>query len=319
LSSPVPSTHLAFKSSERLAQKLGEASNGQYQIEVFPVGVLGTAREGYDLSKDGLADIAAICCSYTPAHFPLSVFVELPLINLTGTEATQLLFEIVDKGLLDSEFADVYLADPIGLTPAPLFSNRKIEKISDFKGMRVIPVNPILSGLWKQLDVQGAILSYPDVYLALSRKTIDAASSSWAASTGWKWQEVAQYPININLYGGYNCPFVVNKKIWQSIPETIQTKWKQVFREEALQTAKMYENEESAAKKLWLAAGRTITELPAAEYAKLGMMAVPIWQDWIEKQEKAGKPAAAVYQTYVEFLRKLGKPVAVRVPGLYKE
>lgn len=314
----VPSTHVAYPPSAELAKRLTEASKGLYRVEAFPVGVIGTAMESYAMCRDGLADLSLICVGYTPGQFPLSGFWELPMINLTGVLGTQLLREIYKKGLLDQEYSEVRLVSPAALSPAQVFSNKKITRIEDFKGMRITGSGSI-NRLWKEMGVQPVMMNYPDVYLALSRKTIDAATSSWAAAAGWRWQEVTEYPIQINLLGGFNCPAIMNKKIWQSLPKDIQEKWSEIFDWYSHNLSKTYDDAEGQAKQAFQAAGRTITEFDPAEYARLGVLAIPIWQEWINAQEKAKRPGKEIYMAYVEMMRKLGKPVAVKVPGLYRD
>jgi len=315
--SPVPTTHVVYPMQLDLAKKLTNASNGRYEVEVYPVGVLGTAMEGLNLTKDGMADIGSICCSYTPAYFPLSTFNELPLFSQSAQVSTEVLWRLVEKNLLAQEYKDIHLLAPIGLAPAQVFSNKKITKIEDFKGLRITPASPVWVSLWKQLGAQGVAMNFPDVYLALSRKTLDAASTSWASAGAFKWQEVAQYPVQIDLAGGFHCPMIMNKKAWNSIPADIQKKWMEIFRAQSFSIAKMYDDTEEKGKKAWLTVGKTINELSAEEMTKLGALALPIWQNWIAKQEEEKKPGKEIYKTYVEVMRKLKQPVMVKVPGLY--
>ena len=46
-------------------------------------------------------------------------------------------------------------------------------------------------------------MNMQDVYLSLERGTLDAAANNWASVMGYRWVEVAKYPIEMNFMGGY--------------------------------------------------------------------------------------------------------------------
>jgi TRAP-type C4-dicarboxylate transport system substrate-binding protein len=175
----------------------------------------------------------------------------------------------------------------------------------------------VWSRTWSILGAQNLSMGWPDIYLALERGTLDAGTTSWAASVGWKWQEVAESPIDISVMGGFFCGIAMNNEAWASLTPETQARWAKLADDYALRFSKAYDDGDVDAKAIWKEAGRTITEFPAEEKKRLAQALLPIWQDWVAENEAAGRPAKRMYQVYVETMKKLGEPVVMQLPGLY--
>jgi len=51
------------------------------------------------------------------------------------------------------------------------------------------------------------------------------------------------------------------------------------------------------------------------EVRRVAARLVPIWQDWVDRNEKAKKPAREMYRTYLDVMKKAGEPVVVKLPA----
>lgn len=315
----VGSGHPLTPSFRELLKELAEASNGSVAIAYHDADVLGKAAENLDLVTEGLADMVVLTTTYTPAQFPMTALMELPFFT-TGSQAS---FEVanafLEKKLIDREFEPNKLLIPIPTPPLQLFSNKEITKIEDFKGLRIFGMGPVMNKTLQALGAQGVAMSGPDVYLALERKTLDAAPVSWAASVGWKWVEVVKHPIDISIMGGYVAAVVINKKSWSKLSPEVQAAWTKICEKYGPRFAAVFDSAESAGKKVWTDAGKKIVTFPPEEKERMSKVLMPVWQDWFDRMEKAGKPGKEMYKTYVEVMKKRGEPVVMKVPGLYKD
>ena len=300
-------------------KELSEASNGTVVIEHHGAESMGKAPEYWDLVAEGTADIATFSCPYNPSRFQMSAVVELPLFSTSSRTSYDVAMALLDKKLITSEFEGTKLLMPIMSAPAQIFTNKKIANAEDFKGKRFFGPGPVWAKTWSLLGAQGVAMNMQDVYLSLERGTLDAASNNWVSVASYRWVEVAKYPVEINLMGGYFNMLIMNSKSWSKLSPEVQAAWTKICEKYGPRFAAVLDGVETVAKKVWTDAGKTIEKFPTAEKEKLGAVLAPVWQDWIDRMEKAGKPGKEIYKTYVEVLKKKGEPVVMKLPGLYQD
>jgi len=228
------------------------------------------------------------------------------------------LTELQKRGFFDKEFDDVVYLFPTTTTPSQIFSNKKITKIEDFKGLRIWGGANIFKDICDVLGATAVVMSTPDVYLALQRKTIDAAVNTWTTGVGgWKWHEVTKYAIDISIMSGWHCNIVMNKKSWAKVPADVRTDWEKIFQKYTMKVAAIFDVVDAKMReKVIKVPGIELIEFPKAERQRLAKLLIPVWQKWIKAN---GKQAEEMYKVYVETMKKLGKPVLVKLPGLYQD
>ena len=100
------------------------------------------------------------------------------------------------------------------------YTNKKIEKIEDFKGMNVRGISLYLPFI-KALGASPVTIAPPDVYQALERHIIDGFMFPTFGITGYGWHEVTKYKIEPEVFQG-NPACVVNLDTWNKIPKHLQ-------------------------------------------------------------------------------------------------
>lgn len=314
VSSFIPEVHMLTQMTKNYLADLEAASDGTISLDYFGSEALGKATEQFDLTVEGLADMGVGCMVYTPSRFPLFGMLELPFFTTSSVVGTRLAWEIGAHDALKEEFSEVKFLLPVVPSPSQIFANKRIEKVEDFEGMRMVGIGPVFNKAFELMDVQSVSMGYPDTYLALERGTIEGGPLSWAASTGWKWQEVVEHPININLMGGFACGIFMNKDSWAKLSPEMQAKWDEVAVKHSKIMAETYDANDAKAIEVWEGLGKTAIEFPEAEREKLAELLKPVWVDWIETNEKAGRPASELYQIYVKTMEELGEPVLIDLP-----
>ena len=317
-SNHAPPGHYIHKPFTDIFRELEQASEGKVIIEYYHSATLGKSTEQWDIVAEGLADMSvSVGIIFYPARFLLSSFLELPFIY-TNTEAgSRLVQELIKRKPILNEFEGVKFLTGHITPPAQLFSNRVLSKVDDFKGMRIVGQGPVWTKTWSLLGAQSVAMEWPDIYLGLERKTIDATPGNWAGSKSWKWAEVAKYPTEISIMGGFFMATIMNSNTWNKIPPNVQAAWSKILEGVPMRIAKVADENEDVGRKFARDVGREIYTFPAAEKEKLGEKLLPIWQDWLNRNESAGKPAKEIYKTYVEVMKKAGEPVVMKIPGLY--
>ena len=301
-------------------QRLEKASGGKVKIDIYWAGALGPAKEQLDVVRGGLADMAHNYPVWHPASFPLSLFVELPLFAPSSQSATEIISELIKRDLITNEFKQAGVEPLVTLSwpPSQLYSNKKISRVEDFKGVRIWSMGPIMAKTFALVGASGLSLTWADIYMGMERGTVDAVPCSWSSSVNLKLQEVAKHPINIGFMGGYLGTFIMNKASWNKLPPDLQAKWKKIGTEFSNDYAKILDDLEVEKRQVWEKHGREVIEFPLAEKKKLARNLVVVWQEWMDarKKEGKGKLAQEIYKTYVDVMEKRGETVLVKIPGL---
>jgi len=103
--------------------------------------------------------------------------------------------------------------------PFWVWSNVKLEKIEDFKGL-IIRVMPLYIPFQEALGAAPLTLPPPEVYTAMERGTVDAFMWPFGVS-GFAWQEVTKYQIQPSVFQAEAC-CVMNMDVWNKIPKHLQ-------------------------------------------------------------------------------------------------
>jgi TRAP-type C4-dicarboxylate transport system substrate-binding protein len=297
-----------------VVKEMNDAAKGKAVAELYHSEALGKSTEQWDIVREGLADMSFnVSAIFYPARFPASMFVELPFFSQNVETSTKVIEALVERKLITQEFDEVRLLAAYNTPPAQLFSNRALGKLEDFKGLRVVGQGPVWTRTWTLLGAQGVAMGWPDIYLGLDRKTVDAAPGNWAASRGWKWAEVTRYPIEIGIMGGFFNACVVNHKSWEKLPPDVQASWSAILRAAPGRIAKLANENEDVGRKFAKDLGREIQVFAPAERERVATKLLPIWEEWYSRNEKLKRPAKQIYETYVEVMKASGEPVVMKL------
>ena len=317
-----PETNPEGARVKELCGRLENASGGRVKIDIYWAGALGVAPRQVDVVRDGLADLSLAYPVYNPARFPLSLFPELPLSASSSRSATAVVVELVKRKLITDEFkkADLKLISACAYPPNQIYSNKKIMKVDDFKGVRMWSSGPVMEKTLSLLGASGIMLPWHDIYMGLERGTLDAMQIPWLSSIAMKMYQVTKYPIEIGLMGGYFATMIMNRASWNKLPPNVQAEWQKVGAEFSPWWAGEFDAEERKFKQMWVDKDIAIMEFPSSEKKKLAQKLIPVWQAWIDRNEAKGKGKSAkeIYKIYVEVMKKLDEPVLIRIPDLYE-
>ena len=313
----LPPPHPYEKFIEKVAKQLTELSNNKVKIKVYSSSSLGKAASMYEVTEEGLADISLVCNGYNPSLFPLALGVQLPFFGESAKMSTYIIMEMLKKGVFKKEFSDVVYLLPLITSPSYIFSKKRISKIEDFKGLRIVGGTKIFRDICKILGASSIVMSYPDVYLALQRDVVDAGVTNWpAAIGGWKWYEVLKYALDVPIMSGWHCEMLMNRESWEKVPDDVKNSWEKVFPVISIQFAKYSDKLDALMRKKAVKEGMEIVELSKLQKEKLLKKLIPIWKKYIKANGEDGK---RFYRIYISAMKKLGKPVLIKIPGLMGE
>ncbi|SER93577.1 TRAP-type mannitol/chloroaromatic compound transport system, substrate-binding protein [Vreelandella subterranea] len=215
------------RDAQMFADHVNDLSGGEIEIEIFPGGTLGSALKVTNSVKSGVADISHNYINYDYGIDPTTALLAGHSSGLTPEEFMMWMYQGGGVELYEEYRRDMFdvVAFPCAILGTEIFlhSNKRVETLEDFQGLRLRT-----SGAWSEiasrLGASTVVMSGGDIYSALERGVIDAAewgSPEMNRPTGF--QEVAQYVIvpGVHQSGGFlECQ--VNEEVWTSLNEDQQ-------------------------------------------------------------------------------------------------
>lgn len=222
------------RDAQDFADHVTSLSDGEIELQVFPGGTLGSALKVTETVESGVAQVSHNYLAYDYGKDPTAALLAGHSSGLTPEEFMLWMYQGGGAKLYEEfrmeEFGVVAFPCTILGTEIFLHSNKKVQTLEDFKGLRLRT-----SGAWAEiasrLGASTVVMAGSDIYTALERGVIDAAewgSPEMNKPTGF--QDVAQYVIvpGVHQSGGVlECQ--VNKDAWAELND----QQKNVMREAA--------------------------------------------------------------------------------------
>lgn len=287
------------KPAEWWAQELAARTGGQVKVEMVYGEALAKATEIPDALRAGGFEMGMYCTSYYPGKFPLFSVLDLPFLapdDMTALAKAQL--ALAGHPALAAELKrwNTMLLLPMPLPQYQIMGQKRIDKVSDFKGLRI----RVSGEMARALEDFGAVKSLvpaPEVYTSLERGVVDAVTfPSTYAFYSYRVHEVAKYFIDRISLGAQPCFYGVNLAAWGRLSSE-QQKLMLELREAAIpRFAEVYAGDDAKNNEAFRQKGVQRIEFPAAERAKLVANTEKHWNAWADGMEKRGLPGKALLE-----------------------
>ena len=297
-----PKGHPLVTGAEKFAEIVAARSGGKMKVNLFPGGVLGGDAPTVSALQGGTVEMTVLNSGILASQVKDFEVYDFPFMFANGREADAVVdgpfgqkmhAKLADKGIVGLAYWELGFRNITN-------SKRAITKVEDLDGLklRVIP-NAINVDWVKAVGGNPTPMAFPEVYAALEAKAIDGQENPLNVILANKFAEVQKFLVLSNHQ--YNPQSViVSKKIW----DTLSADEKKIL-QDAAQEASVFQRKTSrdaaagnldALKK----AGMTVTELPAAEQAKLREKFKPV----VDKHGAALAATVAELQAELAKLRK---------------
>lgn len=295
-----PKGHPIEMGMVKFAEIVTAKSNGRIKVNLFPGGVLGGDAPNVSALQGGTLEMVSMNSGILASQVKEFAIYDFPFLFANSKEADAVVDgafgkkmhdRLPEKGLVGLAYWELGFRNMTN-------SKRPINKVEDISGLkiRVIP-NPINLDWVKALDANPVPMAFPEVYGAMESKALDGQENPLNVILANKFAEVQKYlALTNHVYNPQS--ILVSKKFW----DTLNANDKKILADAAVEAGK-YQRQvarEQAAGNLadLKKAGMTVTELPAAEMAKLRDKMKPV----------IAKHAATVGQSVVdEMMAELAK------------
>lgn len=255
-------------------------TDGVVTVDVYSGNQLGGYPEMMQSLRDG--DIGGMIFQPSPAvsFVPELAVLDIPYAFLGMNQAQ------IDKCLNDSEFSKILYGSfaqkgykVMSFAEAATFrevtANKEIKSAADFKGLNIRTLeNNNHIAFWRALGANPTPVAFSELYLSLQQGLVDAQENPYDTALNAGFPEVQKFLVETHhiLYPNL---FVVNKELYESMPEDIQAKFNEAANEAKEFAVNLMKDSAETDRQKMIAAGMTDIVLSDEELAKMRDAGLP--------------------------------------------
>lgn len=217
----------SVQSGKKWEEMLEEKSEGRIDLQVFPSGELGGARENFQAMQDGTLEMASLIPGTVAgfdARFELS---SLPGLFTSAEQAAEFdrngfIGEEMDKFFEEKGVIRLVKGEPNFYN---FFTTEKagaIGSIAELKGKKLrITESPMLKTFMENAGGVPTPMPWGEIYTSLQRNVIDGTIGNLIWSVAAKFHEVATVIDQVNVQYTPSDWFM-SKKAWDQMPKDLQ-------------------------------------------------------------------------------------------------
>ena len=204
-------------------RKIEADTNHQVRITSFPAASLIAAKDIFDSVLKGSVEMGDANTLYTPNRFKLTEAVTIPGIGRsTPYIITMAIWDLYRKfPEVQAESAGIKLFWLWSLPGPYIYSNKPIKTMADLKGMKIRSYPGPGFDAMAALGGTPVNVSWPSIYEAMEKKTIDAFVANPIGIVPMKYYEVCKYATEFNLGGMCNWGGM-NLNVYNGLSKDIQ-------------------------------------------------------------------------------------------------
>ncbi|GHS95477.1 ABC transporter substrate-binding protein [Synergistales bacterium] len=219
---------------ELFCKYASEVTGGKLVVDYFPNSQLGVDNEMLTQMQGGDLDLVACQPGQLTPFVPAVAVYDLPLSFAKYDAAT------IDRALNRSDFTElmdkeyaksgmVCLGALQGATFRVMTSNAKIEKLADFKGIKIRTMNsPNHLAFWKALGANPTPLPFTELYMSLQQGTVVAQENANDTNLNMNFHEVQKFLVNTRHILYLN-QLLINKERFESLDPAYQAAIKEAI------------------------------------------------------------------------------------------
>lgn len=273
------------------SSRVNELTEGKVTITPYPGETLVKNTDIYESLVNGIVDMAECDPSYSFSYFPLVSAFFLPGISFKNSTAST----YAANEWFQSDFAELKKTKFLwayGMSPSNLLTNKKIEKLDDFKGVQIRATGYAIKAV-EALGASAVGITPGETYEALLKGTADAALMPAEALKNWKYGEVLKYTAGISGISTVTHYVAINQDVWDSFPPAIQKVFEDVSAECVQKIAPLWDEMDQAGIAFGKENGMEYYQVPEATLQTWWDKLAPIQNDWVKEKSAQGLDAQA--------------------------
>lgn len=195
----LPPAHPVHDAIEEWAESIYEQSGGTISVTVYPAQQLGRADDHYDMTRDGIADLAYVNVGYQAGRFPIAEAIHLPFMVSDGVAGSRV-FDEWYRPIAETEMHEVRYCLGFMHAPASIHSKRELRTPDEMQGMQVRSANSVIANFVSQLGGTNVRVSAPETRTALESGVADAVTFPWGSITPFGLDNVVTHAMDAPFY-----------------------------------------------------------------------------------------------------------------------
>jgi TRAP-type transport system periplasmic protein len=287
---------------KKFAELVAQKSGGKVTARLYPSGQLGNDVSMISALRGGTQEmvvpdsstLAAVVKDFGVLNLPLTFNSEQEAdALLDGPFGKKLLDQLPDKGLVGLGFWENGFRHVTN-------SKRPIVKAEDLAGLKIRVIqNPLFLDTFNTLKANAVPMPFPELYGAMESKAVDGQENPTATILASKFYEVQKHVVlSRHIYSVWL--LLLSKKAWDGLSDDEKKAVQDAAREATLYERKTIRDYSTSALAELKKNGMQVTELPAAEQAKLRDALQPVVAKF---SKEFGEPVAKDMFAELEKLR----------------
>jgi TRAP-type C4-dicarboxylate transport system substrate-binding protein len=309
ISSWVPPSHFLNKDFlAGWAHEVETATSGRVKFRFLPK-MVSSPGGHFDAVKDGLADLAFVSHSYTPARFQLVRFGVLPFGGNNAEAQSVAVWRTYEKFMLKAnEHAGVKLLTIYAHGPGVMYNTKRpINKLADLQGLKFRVGGGMAADVGQAIGATILQKPAPESYELLSQGIVDGVFFPGESPVSFKLEKLLRYATEFpgGLYSDTHS-VVMNEAKFNSLPKQDQDIIMKLAGDHMAQLAgKAWDKYAAIGETGMKAAGMQLLKAPAPLVAEVRERTKQFEADWIKDAAAKGVDGTKVMASFREELKKL--------------
>jgi len=305
----VPPSHMLVRDGMMpWMQEVEKATDGRVKMRLLPKAAANPVNH-LDAVADGLADVAFISHSYTPARFPMTRIGVLPFAGDSAEVASVALWRIYDKHFTKlNEHKGVKLITIYTHGPGVFWNaKRPIRTIEDFAGLKMRVGGGIAADVANALGAIAVSKPAPESFELLSTGVVDGVMFPGESIVSFKLDKLVKFSTAFpgGLYSDSHA-VIMNEAAWKKISKADQDAITRISGEAmARAVGKAWDKNAGAGFDAFKAAGGQIIAADAGLVKAVADRTGRFEQEWVKAVNERGLNGAAIVAEYREELKKV--------------
>ena len=305
----VPPSHMLVRDGMApWMQEVEKVTEGRVKMRLLPKPAANAVNH-LDAVAEGLADVAFISHSYTPARFPMTRIGVLPFAGDSAEVASVALWRTYDKHFAKlNEHKGVKLIT-IYTHGAGVFWNAKrpIRTVEDFAGLKIRVGGGIAADVANALGAIAVSRPAPESFELLSTGVVDGVMFPGESIVSFKLDKMVKFATAFpgGLYSDSHA-VIMNEAAWKKISKADQDAINRISGEAlARAVGKAWDKNAGAGFDAFKAAGGQIIAADAALVKAVADRTARFEQEWVKAVNEKGMNGAAIVSEYRNELKKV--------------
>lgn len=309
MSAWVPPSHMLVRDGMvPWMQEVEKVTQGRVKVKLLPKPVTNPVNH-FDAVRDGLADLAFISHSYTPARFPMTRIGVLPFSGDNAEVNSVALWRIYSKHFMKlDEHKGVKLLTIYTHGPGVFWNAKKpIRTVEDFAGLKIRVGGGIAADVANALGVNTVSKPAPESYELLSSGVVDGVMFPGESIVSFKLDKLVKYATQFpgGLYSDSHA-VIMNPDRWNKLSKADQDAIMAISGEAfSRHTGKAWDKNAGSGFDAFKAAGGQVVPADQALVNGVAAKTARFEQEWVKLATDKGLDGKAILAEYREELKRI--------------